>query len=288
MPFRSDLSRVDVAGTASVSAPAASGAFPSRAVRPTLRIAGALAAAALLAGCASTPDAGATNDGFVYDPWEETNREIHEFNKGLDTVLLRPASKLYEIATPGLFKHLIRNGLDMLQMPAFIVNHALQGDVDKTLTALGRFGINAVMGLGVLDPATEMGLPKEYTDFGLTLASWGVEQGPYLELPVLGPANLRDGPARIGHWALDPVTYVTSISAFDGIRDTMDLLGSPWMYGVRAAVVRSEIGSQADQVLYESEDSYVTLRTFYTQLRRRQETGGETTEESLPDVFADE
>ncbi|MEC9434760.1 MAG: VacJ family lipoprotein [Pseudomonadota bacterium] len=285
-PFRSDMSRVDAAGTAETGAAPNAVAASSDAARARLpRAAAALLAAALLAGCAAGE--GPKDGELVYDPWEKTNREVHAFNKGLDTVLLRPASQLYDIATPGLVKHLVRNGLDMLQMPAIFVNYVLQGDVDGALTAFGRFGINAVMGLGLLDPATEMGLPKEYTDFGLTLASWGVEQGPYLELPILGPANLRDGPARIGHWALDPVTYVTSISAFDGVRDTADLLGSPWMYPVRAAVVRSEIGGQVDEVLYGSEDSYVTTRAIYTQLRRRQEAGGETTADALPDVFAE-
>lgn len=291
-PFRSDMSRVDAAGTAAscADAPGCPAARPASrsgtGSRPRIGAAAALVAASLLAGCASGEATG-VGDDFVYDPWEQTNREVHAFNKGLDTVLLRPASKLYEIATPGLVKLLVRNGLDMLQMPAIIVNHALQGDVEKTLAGIGRFGVNIVMGAGLLDPATEMGLPKERTDFGLTLASWGFEEGPYIELPVLGPATVRDGIGRVGHIAFDPLTYVTSISAFDDYSDLTDTLNSYWVFPFRAAVVRSEYGGAVDQVLYESEDSYITTRSFYLQLRRREVAGGETQADTLPDVFSE-
>jgi phospholipid-binding lipoprotein MlaA len=240
------------------------------------RLAAALAAAALaLAGCA-TPD----GEGFeVADPYEPTNREIHEFNKGWDVVLLRPAARLYQEATPGLFKLLISNGLDMLDMPMIFANQVLQGEPMAALRSAGRVGINLVFGGGLLDPATEFGLPKEETDLGVTFARWGVDEGPYVTLPLLGPGTARDAAGRVIEIAVDPFNFVTGVPAVEALGPGAAALG---FVNLRAQSMNS-----LDQVLYESADSYEALKTTYIQRRRRTIQGGPT-EEDLPDVFADE
>lgn len=235
-----------------------------------------LAAATVLAGCAAQS---ADPEDFAFDPWESTNRGIHEFNKGWDTILIRPAAQAYDAVTPGLVRHLVANGLDTLDMPAIIVNYVLQGEAMAALRSTGRLGINLVMGGGLLDPATSFGLPKERTDLGITFAKWGIEEGPYVELPLLGPATVRDGVGRVAEIVLDPFNFLTGVPAADAL--------GPGTAGVGILELRAANAAAIDRVLYDSEDSYVTLRTTWLQLRRRQVAGGPTAE-TLPDVFGDE
>lgn len=229
----------------------------------------ALALLTLAAACSSVPE----GELFV-DPYENTNRTMHSVNKTLDTAVLRPASQAYGAVTPTLVRHLVGNAFDMLDMPAIFANNVLQGDAVGALSALGRFGVNVLMGAGLLDPATEMGLPKEDTDFGETLATWGAGQGAYLELPLLGPGHARDHLGRIVDGAFNPLTYVSGVPA-------------EATAGLRVGEIihfRHENAVAVNQALYESEDSYRALRNAYVQMRRRQLDGG-VTEESLPDVF---
>lgn len=241
-----------------------------RAVRAATLVAASLA----LAACA-----GPSEGEFVHDPWEDTNRQIHEFNKGVDTVLLRPAGQAYDAAVPGLAKLLIGNALDMLDMPMIVINRVLQGEPMLALEAVGRTGLNVVFGGGLLDPATEFGLPKEETDLGLTFASWGVEEGPYVELPFLGPATSRDAVGRVAEIAVDPFNFLTGVPAVDALGPGAAVTG--------IVEIRAENMSAIDRVLYESEDSYVAVRTFYNQRRRREAAGG-VTADSLPDVYGED
>ena len=231
-----------------------------------------LAAVAPLVAACGAPEPGA----FVHDPWQGLNRDVHSFNKGLDTVLVRPAAVVYEAATPTLVRHLATNGLNMLALPAVFVNQVLQADLEGALSTMGRFGVNVLVGGVLLDPATEFGLPRARTDLGVTLAKWGVGEGPYVELPFLGPANARDGAARVAQIALDPFNFITGVPALDALGPGTAVLG--------VIDLRARNFEVIDRVLYESEDSYVTAQTGWVQMRRRQIAGGATAE-SLPDVF---
>ncbi|MDF2233533.1 VacJ family lipoprotein [Albimonas sp. CAU 1670] len=235
----------------------------------------AIAAAVLVAGCASSEP---VEPGGIADPYESTNRQIHEFNKGWDTVLLRPASRVYDLAMPGLGDLLLTNAVNFLRMPMNFINHTAQGDFEQAGADVLRTGINLVMGLGVLDPATEFGLPQEETDIGETLAVWGVAEGPYVELPLLGPATARDGFGRVAEIVLDPFGFFTGYDALVTARRGL-AVGN-------IARIRAENTQVIDQALYESEDSYVTTRAGYVQYRRRKVAGG-ATEEALTDVFAE-
>ena len=240
---------------------------------------GALSALTALAlavgGCAYD---GEPANGLVHDPYEATNRDIHEFNKGWDTILLRPAAKVYDAAMPGLGDLLLTNAVNMLRMPMIFANHLLQGDFEAAGEDFLRTGINLVMGAGVLDPATEFGLPYNETGIGETLYVWGVEEGPYIEIPFLGPATARDGFGRVADIALDPFGFISGHEAVVWTRRGMS--------AADVVSVRAENMALVDQVLYESEDSYVTTQAGYIQARRRKLAGG-ATEDSLTDVFAD-
>jgi len=173
---------------------------------------------------------------------------------------------------------MVGNALDMLDMPAIVVNRVLQGEFELAAKAAGRLGLNIVLGAVVLDPATEFGLPKEETDLGVTFAVWGVEEGPYVELPLLGPSTARDAVGRVGEIILDPFNLITGVPALDVVG-----FGAIPLAAVDARAANLEL---VDRVFYESADSYVATRTGYLQLRRRQIEGGPTAE-SLPDVFGE-
>ena len=92
----------------------------------------------------------------------------------------------------------VTNFFANLNTPTVMVNDALQGKFKRRGNDLGRFLLNTTVGLGgILDPATSAGLDRNDEDFGLTLGHWGVHPGPFLELPILGPSDLRDGPSKV-------------------------------------------------------------------------------------------
>ncbi|MFV0475540.1 MAG: VacJ family lipoprotein [Pikeienuella sp.] len=244
----------------------------------------AIAAAILLtAGCATGP----SGEGrLIADPYERTNRQMHAFNKDVDTLVLRPVAEGYDLFAPELIKHLVRNELNYLRLPAIFLNRLMQGDLEEAGGALARFALNTTLGgAGMLDPATEFGLPHEPTDFGVTLAVWGMDEGVYHELPILGPRTTRDAVGLVGHFLLDPTILITfgvveataAVTAIDYTRTALE-----------PVVLRYENADLLDQILYESEDSYLAARTGYVQARRRHVAGGESDVERLPDIFGDQ
>ncbi len=226
--------------------------------------------ALLVSACASGEPA---EGELIADPYEGFNREIHSFNKGMDTAVISPASKAYDFVTPVLGKHLIGNALAHLELPGLFVNHLLQGDLGDAGEILARFSLNTVLGAGgFLDPATEFGADYIETDFGLTLEEWGVDPGAYLELPLFGPSTARDAVGRVVDSAFSPLGYFVGTDVSLAVR------------GVEVIDTRDRYRALIDDVLYESEDSYRATRNAYVQNRRRV-GAGETVIEALPDIF---
>ena len=142
------------------------------------------------------------------DPLESVNRKIFAFNETLDTYALKPVSKTYQRLTPRLVQTMVDNFLENLGEFRNIASAGLQLHVDDALTSSGRLLINSSFGiLGLIDVATPLGLDRRYSDFGLTFAHWGIPSGPYLVLPLMGPATLRSGIGRIPNAYVNPVTY---------------------------------------------------------------------------------
>ena len=131
------------------------------------------------------------------DPWESWNRGVYRVNDKLDRAFAKPVAKTYVRFVPKPIRTGITNFFDNLGTPTVMLNDALQGKLLAAGNDLGRFLLNTTVGIGgVLDPATSAGLAKNNEDFGQTLGVWGVHPGPFVELPVLGPSDLRDAPAR--------------------------------------------------------------------------------------------
>ncbi|MEM6676443.1 MAG: VacJ family lipoprotein [Pseudomonadota bacterium] len=244
------------------------------------RMLGRAAAAMLLLGLGACASVDETASFAEQDPYENTNRAIHDFNIALDKNVLRPVSKGYDTVAVGPVKLMIGNGLDHLELPVDFFNYLMQGEGRLAGRTLGRFVLNTTLGAGgLLDPATEMGVAREQTDFGVTLGKWGVGSGPYLVLPLLGPSNPRDLGGFVVDRAFTPGTYT-----FLG----PDALGYASMAGnvIDPVDERSANADLIDEVLYESPDSYVTLRSIYLQRRAAQISGGSGAE--VPDIFDDE
>lgn len=139
----------------------------------------------LVGGCASL----AENP----DPWEPMNRKFHNLNLTLDRTIMRPVAETYVKILPRRMRTAISNFYNNLRMPKVIINSFLQGKPVETLDAIGRFVMNSSLGIGGLfDLASDVNLPQRDEDFGQTFAVWGIPQGPYLELPFLGPSTVRD------------------------------------------------------------------------------------------------
>lgn len=235
-----------------------------------------LAAVGALAGACASGKAG---DGFAAtDQFESFNRAMLEGNRRVDRFVLRPAAQAYDFVTPATVQHVIGNGLSHIALIPDFANYLLQGDIDRSLNTLGRFTLNTVMGAGgALDPATEFGLAREPTDFGLTLASWGVGEGSYLILPVIGPTTVRDAAGFVIDFAFRPSTYVGMFTTMDGLAPAVVSLGY--------VDARNRNKKLIDDVLYRSESSYVTIRAAHLQRRRAQVARDKGAADRVPDLF---
>lgn len=236
---------------------------------PNLALFGFLA----LSGCATS-----TTVENGYDPAQYLNRSFHAFNKGVDTVVLRPVSRTYDALVPATVKHVIGNELRFLALPGTFVNAALQGNLERAGDTAARFLVNGTMGgLGALDPATDLNIPEHDEDFGQTLAVWGARQGPYYELPLLGPSSARDFAGRLGDYVLNPLN---AIGGGNG-----SLLLGPVRTVAGIVDTRQRFGDVIDQALYESPDSYITIRNIYLQRRKNAILNGKTDLDARPDIY---
>lgn len=227
-----------------------------------LSFAGAFLALGLLAGCATSGAPPATSDqAALNDPLEPVNRAILEFNRTVDNLLLKPVVLTYKVFVPPPVRDSVHGVLVNLKSPIVLANDLLQGETGRAGETAARFAINTTIGvLGVWDPAEKwFGLPYHGEDFGQTLAVWGVGEGPFLMLPVIGPSNPRDLGGMVVDSAADPLNwYLHNINEEE------------WIYvrlGATLLDTRTEIGDTLDKLEKTSLDYYATLRTVYRQRR---------------------
>jgi len=155
-------------------------------------------AVVLLASCATQDVSGAN------DPYEATNRKIFNFNQQLDKAVMKPVAQAYVDVVPEPARDGVHNFLVNLNLPVTFANDILQGEIERTGETVARFTVNTTIGIGgLLDVATRIGVPFHTEDFGQTLAVWGVGEGPYLVLPLLGPKPPRDA---VGY-AVDSIAF---------------------------------------------------------------------------------
>jgi len=167
----------------------------------------------------------------VKDPFENLNRKTFEFNENLDEKFARPVAEAYSKFPPKI-KIGISNFFNNLEEVDTFVNQLLQGKPKQSINDLTRFVINTTVGLGgFIDVASKIGLERHEEDFGQTLAVWGVGQGPYVMLPVLGPSTLRDTLSRPVSSFLSVTFHMTetdvniALKGIDAIETREKLLG---------------------------------------------------------------
>ena len=196
----------------------------------------------------------------VYDPLEPINRKVYSFNKNLDTAILKPASIIYDKVTPNLIQTGVTNFFNYIKSPLNIVNYALQGNKVELGHSMGRLLINT-FGFGVFDIASEASIPLNNTSFGDTLGVWGVSQGPYIVLPLLGGANLRDTAANL---ALDiPLSPISNLSNNERLAT----------YSLDTVNTRKNLGNTISIIEGASLDEYNFVRDA-TELRRANKIEG--------------
>lgn len=188
------------------------------------------------------------------DPWQGVNEVMFDFNDGLDHYFLKPVAKGYKFIAPDPLETGIANAFSNLLEIRNILNDMLQWKWSQAGNDTGRLLVNSTVGLaGFIDVAAMMDLePSEGEDFGQTLAVWGVESGPYLVLPFLGPSTLRDGLALPADWAAGPVGYIDHVPT----RNVTTGLG---ILSGRANLLKAEA--------FVSGDRYTFLRDTYLQRR---------------------
>jgi phospholipid-binding lipoprotein MlaA len=196
----------------------------------------------------------------IWDPIEPVNRYFFEVNRFLDEVMLKPAAAWY-----GLLPQGVRTGtgnfLGNLRTPWTVANDGLQGQGERAGTGVARFFINTIIGFfGVFDPAKEMGFAPHDEDAGQTFGSWGVEEGPYLMLPVLGSSNGRDLVGFVVDAFLDPFNLLTRGTRLDW---------TPYARaGTTAVHYRDANSQQIEDLQRSSTDLYATVRRVSVERRR--------------------
>lgn len=211
-----------------------------------------------LGGCATTgePQTVASK----VDPNESINRDVFAFNDVVDDYVAKPISDSYKWVTPQFVQTGIFNFFNNLKNVNVVINDVLQGKFQQSAEDSGRFLVNSTIGLGgLVDVAKDVGLKQNDEDFDQTLAVWGVPQGPYIVLPLLGPTTVRGIPGSILDTAANPASYI----------------GMPIQL-VQMLNARANAQGSLDVVKEGALDPYVFIREGYLQTREHLATDGKS------------
>jgi phospholipid-binding lipoprotein MlaA len=233
------------------------------------RVVLAAALAATLTGCATGPN--------PRDPYENFNRAVFRFNDAIDENALKPAATAYKRVLPTFVQTGVGNFFGNLSDVWSSANNLMQGKGEAGMSDFMRVAVNSTFGVfGVFDIASEAQMPKHNEDFGQTLGVWGLKQGPYLMLPLLGPSNVRDTLALPVDFSADLWTYTFPV-------DQRNIGIATRIIDKRAALL------DASDLMEEAAlDRYEFVRDSYIQLRESKVRDGEsrprTSEDDEPEA----
>jgi phospholipid-binding lipoprotein MlaA len=209
------------------------------------------AALALLSGCATT--GGPMSKADPFEPW---NRAMYDVNEVVDGKFVKPAVQAYVDYTPKPIQQTIRNFFGNIDDLFSAINGLLSGKLDSAGNDLGRVILNTLAGIGgLIDVASDAGIPKGNLDFGLTFGTWGFPQGPYLFVPLIGPTTVRDGTGLGVRFYTGLVGYIPDVP-------TRNVL-----YGVGAVDLRAQALGPESLIDQASLDRYTFIRRAYLQRR---------------------
>ena len=192
------------------------------------------------------------------DPIEGFNREVWDFNLGLDKVLVRPATRGYVNVMPDPFRRGLGNAIDnFFKTPQYFINNLLQGKVGAAFGTISRLAINSTVGLGgFIDVASKMGIQKRPENFGDTLGTWGWKKSSYVQIPFKGPQTSRDIVGFIGDIFTDPLIFIG-----------VPLWGNLVKTAGTAVDDRQESLGVLEEIEKTSLDFYSSIRSMYMQKR---------------------
>ena len=203
------------------------------------------------------------------DPLEGVNRKVFGFNEVLDRWIVKPSAKVYQWVMPDPLNRGVTNFFDNVGEVSNTINSGLQGDLRQSGKSLGRLVINTTVGIGGLfDVATDWGIEERNEDFGQTLAVWGVGDGPYIVLPLLGGRYLRDTLAIV------PDNYISPLDHIDDVRVSNSL------WALKLLDKRADL-LDAEGLI--SGDRYTFIREIYIQQREVATSNGQ-----VKDDFGDD
>ncbi|GAA0909326.1 hypothetical protein GCM10009552_19850 [Rothia nasimurium] len=222
----------------------------SRFVRPAL----GLLVTGLLAACHIAPPR-------TDDPNEHFNRKVYAFNDSLDKTLIRPVAVGYRKVTNAPVRTAVSDFYTNIRLPITVANELLQARPKQAIQTTGRFVVNLTIGfLGFKDPASLLGMPLYDTDFGVTLARWGVPEGSYLVLPFIGSTTPRDVlRLPVDSYFFDPLSYFARNHDFKA--------GQYYVPSVLYLVTLRARAIDAESFLNSAYDPYVFMRDAYRQQR---------------------
>lgn len=202
------------------------------------------------------------------DPFEGVNRVTSDFNRAIRDGIVDPLIDGYQYVTPQPVQETISNVFSNLTEPVTAVSSMIQGDTDNAGTATKRFLINSTIGLGgAYDRAVDLGYEQRREDLGQAFGAQGMDSGPHLVLPILGPSNFRDLTGDLLTGLATPLPLAAQAA------------GSTVDYSNNQDAIKS-IGTGAV-------DSYVAEREAYEQNRAYQVTNGAMPESDFP-AFAEQ
>ena len=185
------------------------------------------------------------------DPAEKTNRAIFAMNQAIDRTAIAPVARGYSKVAPAPARKGLKNFASNLEGPSIFINDVLQANFRRAGTTSARFAVNSTVGVvGLFDVADRLGMPRHDADMGQTFGRWGMPPGPSLQVPLLGPSNLRDFSGGLIGGVLNPTTYLTG-----GASTAATVVG-----GVDMVDTRAELLPLTDELQRTSPDYYATLR----------------------------
>ncbi|WP_428488485.1 MlaA family lipoprotein [Rhodopila sp.] len=180
-------------------------------------------------------------------------------NQAVDHNVIKPVATAYKNNVPNRVQHGVHNFVTNLGEPVVLVNDLLQGNVSRAWNTTRRFVVNTTAGgIGIFDVAGGWGLPHHEADFGQTFGVWGIGPGPAVQLPLLGPSNVRDSVGGVLGFVANPLSYVPG-----GAVSTVTIAGA----GGGALDTRSRLLGTTDSLEKNSLDYYATLRSISAQRR---------------------
>ncbi|WP_339905914.1 VacJ family lipoprotein [Pseudomonas guineae] len=215
----------------------------------------------LLVACTGVLSLPALAQANEEDPWQGYNRFMFRINDNVDMYTLKPLAKGYQAVTPQFLEDGVHNVFRNIGDVGNLANNLLQAKFHDAGVDSSRLIFNTTFGLlGFFDVGTAMGLQRSDEDFGQTMGAWGLNSGPYVVLPLLGPSTVRDAFGKVPDSMLVAPAFIDHVPTRNVVR------------GVQLVDLRASLLS-AERLI--SGDKYIFVRNAYLQNREFKVSDGE-------------